>query len=162
MEVLLGCVFIFPEPLTLNPEDPLAAEDEEDAEFFYDEEEVLAGADPAERAAMLDHYDSLLHMPRADDLDEVLSLWSPLPPHPSAHMPRPDDLDKVRSSVICSSLPGAHGRAGPHYDSLLHMPRADDLDEVRLWLTPFHTQRARPWAAARLCSACRAGVDLDE
>ena len=49
----------------------LSTGDNEDAEFFYDEEEVLAGADSGSRAAMLDHYDSLLQMPRADDLDEV-------------------------------------------------------------------------------------------
>ncbi len=49
----------------------LPAGDDEDAEFFYDEDEVLAGADSGSRAAMLDHYDSLLQMPRADDLDEV-------------------------------------------------------------------------------------------
>lgn len=50
-----------------------SADDDEDAEFFYDEEEVLAGAegDASARAAMLDHYDSLLQMPRADELDEV-------------------------------------------------------------------------------------------
>lgn len=45
--------------------------DEEDAEFFYNEEEVLAGAGGDARAAMLDHYDSLLQLPSADDLDEV-------------------------------------------------------------------------------------------
>lgn len=49
----------------------LPAGDDEDAEFFYDEDEVVAGADSASRAAMLDHYDSLLQMPRAADLDEV-------------------------------------------------------------------------------------------
>lgn len=47
------------------------ADDEEDAEFYYNEEEVLAGAQGQERAAMLDHYDSLLEMPRAAELDEV-------------------------------------------------------------------------------------------
>jgi hypothetical protein len=49
------------------------AEDDEEGDFFYDEEEVLAGAGGQARAAMLDHYDSLLDMPRADQLDEVLS-----------------------------------------------------------------------------------------
>ncbi len=49
----------------------MLAGDDEDAEFFYDEDEVLAGAGGDSRAAMLDHYDSLLQMPRADDLDEV-------------------------------------------------------------------------------------------
>ncbi|CAL8464249.1 g3784 [Coccomyxa elongata] len=56
----------------LNP-DPGQEGDDEDAEFFYDEEEVLAGADDGSRAAMLDHYDSLLQMPRADDLDELVA-----------------------------------------------------------------------------------------
>ena len=51
---------------------PRRSEDEEEGDFFYDEEEVLAGADGEARAAMLDHYDSLLDMPRADQLDEVL------------------------------------------------------------------------------------------
>ena len=58
------------------------AEDEEEGDFFYDEDEVLAGADGETRAAMLDHYDSLLTMPRADELDEVLphhAAW-PCPP----------------------------------------------------------------------------------
>lgn len=50
------------------------ADDEEDAEFYYNEEEVLAGAQGEQRAAMLDHYDSLLQMPRAAELDEVLAM----------------------------------------------------------------------------------------
>jgi hypothetical protein len=52
------------------------ADDDEDAEFYYDEEEVLAGAgcEDGARAAMLDHYDSLLQMPRADEFDEVRNL----------------------------------------------------------------------------------------
>ena len=49
-------------------------DDEEDAEFYYNEEEVLAGAQGEQRAAMLDHYDSLLQMPRAAELDEVLAM----------------------------------------------------------------------------------------
>lgn len=56
----------------LNP-DPGQEGDDEDAEFFYDEDEVLAGAGNGSRAAMLDHYDSLLQMPRADDLDELVA-----------------------------------------------------------------------------------------
>ncbi|EIE24935.1 hypothetical protein COCSUDRAFT_62344 [Coccomyxa subellipsoidea C-169] len=56
----------------LNP-DPGQEGDDEDAEFYYDEDEVLAGAGGESRAAMLDHYDSLLQMPRADDLDELLA-----------------------------------------------------------------------------------------
>ena len=39
--------------------------------MFYDEDEVLAGSGAETRAAMLDHYDSLLQMPRGADLDEV-------------------------------------------------------------------------------------------
>ena len=31
----------------------------------------MAGAQGEQRAAMLDHYDSLLQMPRASELDEV-------------------------------------------------------------------------------------------
>ena len=53
-------------------------EDDEEGDFFYDEEEVLAGAGGQARADMLDHYDSLLNMPRADQLDEVLSSWPDL------------------------------------------------------------------------------------
>ena len=74
------------------------AEDEEDAEFYYDEEEVLAGADPEERAAMLDHYDSLLHMPRADDLDEVHSLAPPSSPSACSHA---DWLQLAHACAAC-------------------------------------------------------------
>lgn len=40
------------------------------AGFFVNEEEVRAGA--GARASMLDHYDSLLHMPSGDQLDQLL------------------------------------------------------------------------------------------
>ena len=41
-------------------------------EFYYNEEEVLSGAGAVGRAAMLDHYDSLLQMPTAGELDELI------------------------------------------------------------------------------------------
>ena len=41
-------------------------------EFYYNEEEVLSGAGAEARAAMLDHYDSLLQMPTAGELDELI------------------------------------------------------------------------------------------
>ena len=63
----------------LNP-DPDDEDDEDDddgggggglgAGFFVNEEEVRAGA--GARASMLDHYDSLLHMPSGDQLDQLL------------------------------------------------------------------------------------------
>ncbi|KAK9822202.1 hypothetical protein WJX81_003862 [Elliptochloris bilobata] len=56
---------------TLNP-DPGMEEDSEDGEFFYDEEEVAAGAGGADRVARLNALDALLTMPRADQLDELL------------------------------------------------------------------------------------------
>ncbi|CAK0786113.1 hypothetical protein CVIRNUC_009326 [Coccomyxa viridis] len=55
----------------LNP-DPGDGDDEEDGDFYYNEEEVMAGAQGEQRAAMLDHYDSLLQMPRASELDELV------------------------------------------------------------------------------------------
>ena len=54
-----------------------SAEDEEDADFYYNEEEVLGGAQGEERAAMLDHYDSLLQMPRAAELDQACAKDAP-------------------------------------------------------------------------------------
>ena len=54
------------------------AEDSEDGDFFYDEDEVAAGAGGADRVARLNALDALLTMPRADQLDEVrggLTAW---------------------------------------------------------------------------------------
>lgn len=48
-----------------------SADNDGEGEFFYDEDEVIAGASGDEHAEMLDHLDSLLQMPRAADLDEV-------------------------------------------------------------------------------------------
>ena len=46
--------------------------EEGDEGFFYDEEAALEGAAAADgRGQMLDHLDSLLQMPRADQLDDV-------------------------------------------------------------------------------------------
>lgn len=53
-----------------NP-DPGQSADEEDGDFFYDEDEVLAGAAAEERAARLDQYDALLDMPRAAEFEQV-------------------------------------------------------------------------------------------
>ena len=50
---------------------PVPAEDSEDGEFFYDEDEVAAGAGGADRVARLNALDALVTMPRADQLDEV-------------------------------------------------------------------------------------------
>ena len=47
------------------------AEAEEDADFYYNEEEVRAGAQGEERTAMLDHFDSLLQAPHSADTEEV-------------------------------------------------------------------------------------------
>ena len=47
------------------------ADAEEDAEFYYNEEEVLAGARGEERTAMLDHFDSLLQGPHSADTNQV-------------------------------------------------------------------------------------------
>ena len=47
------------------------AGDEEDGDFFYDEDEVTGASEP--HSETLDRLDGLLSMPRADDLDEVIS-----------------------------------------------------------------------------------------
>lgn len=52
------------------------AEDEEEGEFYYDEDEVVAGADGASRAALLDHFDSLLQMPQSADVTEVVHCFA--------------------------------------------------------------------------------------
>ena len=72
----------------MNPDDDDDEEDEEEegeggmgvgmgmggaGEFYYNEEEVLSGAGAEARAAMLDHYDSLLTMPTAGELDELIA-----------------------------------------------------------------------------------------
>ena len=49
-------------------------EDEEtgEAEFFYNEEEVLAGVNGHDRQAMLDHHDAMLQASGGvDDVDQV-------------------------------------------------------------------------------------------
>ena len=52
----------------------MAAENDADGEFFYDGDDVEGSA---ERGDMINHLDSLLQMPRADDLDEASHLpWS--------------------------------------------------------------------------------------
>ncbi|KAK9794671.1 hypothetical protein WJX73_005045 [Symbiochloris irregularis] len=56
----------------LNP-DPGQEEDEEDGEFFYDQDEVLTGADADSRAALLNHFDSLLQTPHSADVSELLA-----------------------------------------------------------------------------------------
>lgn len=51
-----------------------ADDDEEsaEAEFFYNEDEGIAGVNGHDRQAMLDHYDAVLELPAtADDLGEV-------------------------------------------------------------------------------------------
>lgn len=48
-----------------------ATDDDGQGDFFFNEEEVLAGAGGEQRAALLEQYDALLSMPRADELDEV-------------------------------------------------------------------------------------------
>ena len=53
-----------------NP-DPNQSADEEDGDFFYDEDEVLAGANGQERSDRLDHFDSLLQMPRGEEFEQV-------------------------------------------------------------------------------------------
>lgn len=55
-----------------NP-DPGQSADEEDGDFFYDEDEVLAGAAGEERAAQLDQYDALLQMPRAAEFEQMVA-----------------------------------------------------------------------------------------
>lgn len=55
-----------------------SADDGEDDGFFYDEDAAMENADTAgDRAEMLDHLDSLLQMPRADELDNVSLLFEP-------------------------------------------------------------------------------------
>ena len=67
----------------MNPDDDEEEDDDEGGrgmgmgvggagEFYYNEEEVLSGAGAEARAAMLDHYDSLLQMPTAGELDELI------------------------------------------------------------------------------------------
>ena len=63
-----GVAWLFGRCLELHV---VAAENDADGEVFYDEDEVEDGA---ERGGMLDHLDSLLQMPRADDLDEASHL----------------------------------------------------------------------------------------
>ena len=62
-----GCAS-YPYQLSLYP---AHAEAEEDADFYYNEEEVRAGAQGEERTAMLDHFDSLLQEPHSADMEEV-------------------------------------------------------------------------------------------
>ena len=50
---------------------PDGDQDGSDEGFFYDEAAALEGAGADGRAQMLDHLDSLLQMPRADELDSV-------------------------------------------------------------------------------------------
>ena len=68
-----------------NP-DPGQSADEEDGDFFYDEDEVLAGANGAERSARLDQFDALLQMPRGEEFEQVCSLclvpYLRRPPYP--------------------------------------------------------------------------------
>ncbi|KAK9824000.1 hypothetical protein WJX72_006891 [[Myrmecia] bisecta] len=58
----------------LNPDPGQDDDDDEDGEndFFYDEDEVLAGAGAEQRAARLNHYDALLQMPSADQFQEMV------------------------------------------------------------------------------------------
>lgn len=44
---------------------------DDEGDFFYNEDEVMAGADPEQREAMLAHYDSILRGPDEEELDEV-------------------------------------------------------------------------------------------
>jgi hypothetical protein len=45
---------------------------EDEGEFFYDEEEVFAGADAGTRSsAVLGHLDAMLEVPSADHVGEV-------------------------------------------------------------------------------------------
>ena len=55
-----------------QPADPCAAvEDDQEPELFFNEQEVLSGADADQRAAMLQHFDSLLQEPGPDPVDQV-------------------------------------------------------------------------------------------
>ncbi len=54
----------------LNPDSDV---DEDEGQFFYNEDEVLAGVDPQLREAMMDHFDSLLEPPPTDDLQELIA-----------------------------------------------------------------------------------------
>ena len=54
----------------MNPDSDV---DEDEGEFFYNEDEVMAGVDPERRETMLDHFDSLLEPPPGDDLQEVMA-----------------------------------------------------------------------------------------
>mmetsp|Transcript_42580 Transcript_42580/g.109006 ORF Transcript_42580/g.109006 Transcript_42580/m.109006 type:complete len:224 (-) Transcript_42580:473-1144(-) len=53
----------------MNPDSDM---DDDEGEFFYNEDEVAAGADPAQRETMLAHYDSILRGPEDDDLEELM------------------------------------------------------------------------------------------
>jgi nucleotide-sensitive chloride channel 1A len=54
----------------LNPDSDV---DEDEGQFFYNEDEVMAGVDPHLREAMMDHFDSLLEPPQTDDLQELIA-----------------------------------------------------------------------------------------
>ena len=51
----------------------ICAVDEEEGDFYYDQEEALQAGNLDE--SMLDHLDSLITMPRADELNEVHLSW---------------------------------------------------------------------------------------
>lgn len=81
------------------------AEAGEDADFYYNEEEVQAGARGKERAAMLDHYDSLLQVPGSAEGNEVGS------PAPVTVMQRlsvdwigPSMLDRVSPDMLLCKM----------------------------------------------------------
>lgn len=82
------------------------AEAEEDAEFYYNEEEVQAGA----RGAMLDHFDSLLQAPHSTEADEVID------PELSAvrkHFQQPSfALLRLREAHLCGCVQHGCGIGG--------------------------------------------------
>ena len=76
MSLVLCCSYQPTSYVSLSNEATSSAGDEEDGEMYYDEDEVLAGSGAEARAAMLDHFDSLLQTPHDADLDGVSSISS--------------------------------------------------------------------------------------
>ena len=61
-------------PPKASPQETLChAEAEEDADFYYNEEEVRAGAHGEERGAMLESFDALLQEPQSTGMQDVSS-----------------------------------------------------------------------------------------
>ena len=88
----------------MNPDSDV---DDDEGEFFYNEDEVMAGVDPERREAMLDHFDSLLEPPPGDDLQEVLEPSSSFRLFPASLVP--SSLTGLLTPLFPLVICAAHG-----------------------------------------------------